>query len=365
VTDPQTRGGWSSIDSLEPLGMSKLASLETQNLGYPCPGHEAQPIWAHRETPSSYTGSAKQAQPPVPTASAVPTLAVRLRAHLTSLTPLETSVLFTLLHRRATGEDTLLKCAASETGVSEALIVKIAKKLGFEGFRQLREALSEHNRVSQADLHEELCVADGARAHLQKVLQASVQALEQGLASVSPEALERAADCLHSARQRDFYGEGGSGLVARDAAHQFLRIGVRASVFDDGQLMLMSAALLRRGDVVMAFSHSGQTTAVVEAAHQARKNGAHLIALTNRSDSPLGRESDVALCANLDSLPWTGVKAAARLVQLSVLDALLSAVAQRDYAAAEKNLGRTTAASGRSGFRSCSTTKASKMSRAA
>ena len=107
--------------------------------------------------------------------------------------------------------------------------------------------------------------------------------------------------------------------MARDAAYQFLRIGVRASVFDDGQLMLMSAALLRRGDVVMAFSHSGQTAAVVEAAQQARQNGAHLIALTNRSDSPLGQESDVALCANLDSLPWAGENAAARLVQLSVL----------------------------------------------
>jgi DNA-binding MurR/RpiR family transcriptional regulator len=345
--------------------MSKTALLETQNLTTPLPSHEAKSVWAQPETPSYFPGSAEQAQQPVPTELPIPTLAIRLRAHLSSLTPLETSVLFTLLHRRATGEDTLLKCAAGETGVSEALIVKIAKKLGFEGFRQLREALGEHNRVSQADLQEELCVSEGARARLQKVLHASVRALEQGLASISPEALERAADCLHAARQRDFYGEGGSGLVARDAAHQFLRIGVRASVFDDGQLMLMSAALLRRGDVVMAFSHSGQTVAVVEAARQARKNGARLISLTNRSDSPLGQESDVTLCSNLDSLPWAGKNAAARLVQLSVLDALLSAVAQRDYAAAEKNLGRTTAASGPGGFRSCSASKASKMSRAA
>jgi DNA-binding MurR/RpiR family transcriptional regulator len=263
---------------------------------------------------------------------------------------LETCTLFTLVHRRATGEDTLLKCAAAETGVSEALIVKIAKKLGFKGFRQLREALGEHNRLARTDLREELCVAEGACARLQKVLRASVRALEQGLACVSPEALERAADCLHAARQRDFYGEGGSGQVARDAAHQFLRIGVRASVFDDGQLMLMSAALLRRGDVVMAFSHSGQTASVVEAARQARQNGARLIAMTNRSDTPLGRESDVALCTNLNSLPWAGENAAARLVQLGIVDALLSAVAQKNYAAAEANLGHTTAASGRRGF---------------
>jgi DNA-binding MurR/RpiR family transcriptional regulator len=40
----------------------------------------------------------------------------------------------------------------------------------------------------------------------------------------------------------------------------------------------------------------------------------------------------------------------ARLVQLSILDALLSTVAQKDYAAAQGNLGRTTAASGWSDF---------------
>jgi RpiR family transcriptional regulator, repressor of rpiB and als operon len=322
--------------------MSKTALLEAPKLAGP--GREAKVNGAHRERPSCCSGSAEQAQLPAPP------LAVRLRERLSSLTALEAAALFTLLHRRATDEDTLLKCAAGETGVSEALIVKIAKKLGFKGFRQFREALGEHNRLVQADLREELCVAEEACARLQKVLLASVRALEQGLARVSPEALERAADCLHAARQRDFYGEGGSGQVARDAAHQFLRIGVRASVFDDAQLMLMSAALLRRGDVVMAFSHSGQTAAVVEAARQARQNGARLIALTNRSDSPLGRESDVALCANLDGLPWAGQNAAARLVQLSVLDALLSTVAQKDYAAAQANLGRTTAASGRSGF---------------
>jgi DNA-binding MurR/RpiR family transcriptional regulator len=323
--------------------MSKTALLESSKPTNPFPGREVKVDWAPREAPSCRSGSAKQDQSPLPT------LAVRLRAHLSSLTALEAAALFTLLHR-ATGENTLLKCAAGETGVSEALIVKIAKKLGFEGFRQLREALAEHKRLAQADLHEELCLAQGASARLKKVLRASVQALEEGLARVSPEALERAADCLHAARQRDFYGEGGSGQVARDAAHQFLRIGVRASVFDDAQLMVMSAALLRRGDVAMAFSHSGQTAAVVEAARQARQNGARLIALTNRSDSPLGRESDVALCANLDGLPWAGENAVARLVQLSVLDALLSTVAQKDYAAAQANLGRTTAALGRSGF---------------
>ena len=135
--------------------MSKTALLEAPKLAGPVPGREVKAVWARGETPLCCTVSAKQAPP-----LAAPTLAVRLRAHLSSLTALEACALFTLVHRRATGEDTLLKCAAAETGVSEALIVKIAKKLGFEGFRQLREALGEHNRLAQTDLHEELCVAE-------------------------------------------------------------------------------------------------------------------------------------------------------------------------------------------------------------
>src|ERR1700676_5759170 len=131
--------------------MSKSALLQSLKLTRAVSGREVKAGWAHREMPSCRSGSAKRA--PAPT----PPLAVRLRAHLSSLTALESHALFTLLHRQATDEDTLLKCAAGETGVSEALIVKIAKKLGFEGFRQFREALGEHNRLARADLHEELC----------------------------------------------------------------------------------------------------------------------------------------------------------------------------------------------------------------
>ena len=198
-----------------PFRMSKIALLELSNLEVPLPGREIGAVWAQEEASSCRPASTKRAPSPAPT------LAIRLRARLSSLTALEARALFTLVNRPDTGEETLLKCAAGETGVSEALIVKIAKKLGFAGYRQLREALSEHNRLAQGDLHEELCGTEGTSARLKKVLRVSVQTLEQGLAHVSPEALGRAADCLHAARQRDFYGEGGSGQVARDASYRF------------------------------------------------------------------------------------------------------------------------------------------------
>jgi hypothetical protein len=62
----------------------------------------------------------------------------------------------------------------------------------------------------------------------------------------------RAAELLHGARQREFYGLGGSAQIARDVAHKFLRIGIQATTFDDTHAMAMSASLLQAGDVCEA-----------------------------------------------------------------------------------------------------------------
>ena len=46
----------------------------------------------------------------------------------------------------------------------------------------------------------------------------------------------------------------------------------------------------------MAFSYSGQTLIVLEAVRQARKNGAHVIAITNSPGSRLTQVAHVVLC---------------------------------------------------------------------
>ena len=149
---------------------------------------------------------------------------------------------------------------------------------------------------------------------------------------------------LYRARNRDFYGVGGSAQIARDVSHKFLRIGIRASVYDDSHMMLMSASLLGADDIAVGFSHSGNTSAVIDAIQLARKNGARTLAITNYDSSPLAGLADIVLCSTAQGSPLMGENAAARIAQLNILDALFVAVAQRDYQAAERNLGRTMSA---------------------
>ena len=124
------------------------------------------------------------------------TVGPRIRMMMPHLTPLEARVVETMLGRRDFDANIPLKAIADDAGVSEAMIVKIVKKLGFAGFRDFRAALDDYNRQPTADLHQELSPEDTGRELAQKVFRTSLHALEETLSIFDPEAFERAADLI-------------------------------------------------------------------------------------------------------------------------------------------------------------------------
>ena len=272
------------------------------------------------------------------------TIAAQVRMRLPDLTPLERKVAHHVIAQKRTDAAISLRDVANAVGVSDAMVVKVAKKLGFSGFRDFRQGLVDYNNTETAGLYSEISSTDTSAQIIQKVFRTSMQALEETFAILDVAAFDGAADALHNARYRDFYGVGGSAQIARDVAHKFLRVGLRVSVFDDAHMMMMSAALLGPGDVAVAFSHSGKTTAVLEPLELARKNGACTVVVTNYAGSPAARSADFVLCSTAQNSPLLGENATARIAQLNILDALFVATAQRDRVAADANLARTMAA---------------------
>lgn len=264
-----------------------------------------------------------------------------IRSILPGLTALEARLVDRMLTDRSFTDQTALRDVAGDIGVSDAMVVKLAKKLGFAGFREMRREIAAYNRLPTADLHQEVGSDDDAATVVGKVFHTAIQALEETMAILDMNAFARATTALADARQRDFYGLGGSAQIARDVAHKFLRVGVRASVFDDAHMMLMSASLLGPGDVAIGFSHSGETHAVIEPIALARSNGATTIVITNHAVSRLAQTADIVLASTAQGSPLTSENAAARIAQLNILDALFVAVSQRDIATTEANLART------------------------
>ena len=130
------------------------------------------------------------------------------------------------------------------------------------------------------DLHQEMSPEDTAQTIVQKVFRTSIQAPQEALAVLDIAAVERAATLIHASRQRDVCGLGGCAQIACDVAHKFLRIGIRASVFDDTPMMAMPANLPPQGDRAIAFSHSGMDAIFVRVAQKGYARAARNLALT-------------------------------------------------------------------------------------
>lgn len=266
---------------------------------------------------------------------------LRIRMAVPSLTETERAIANYVLGLGPHIRHTTISEVAQANGVSEAMIVKLAQKLGFDGYRDLKHTLSLYSQSPVAELHKEINPDDDAETSISKVFSTAIQALQETLSVLDLAQFERAADTFFHARQRNLYGAGGSGIVAQDISHKFLRIGIHCTAYTDAHLMAMSAALMEKGDVAVGVSYSGRTRVVIEALSLARKSGATTIALTNFLNSPLVDCADIVLHSTSRGSALASESVAARIAQLCLIDALFVRVAQRDYSRAMASLAKT------------------------
>lgn len=272
------------------------------------------------------------------------TIGAHIRMHKPNLSSLELKVLDSIIARKDFSEQTSLKEIAEENQVSEAMIVKIAKKLEFNGFREFRANLVLYRQLDVSRLFNEISAQDNMLQLIDKVFGNSMQALEETKTLLNPDDLNACADLLAGAGEILLFGMGGSAVIGADLSHKFLRIGIRSQVLFDTHIMLMSASVCTEKSVVLAVSHSGRTIDVIEAVKLAKANGAKVIVVTNYANSPLTQYADVVLTSTSQGSMFLGENAAARIAMLIILDVIFVAVAQRNLKRSEENLIRTRAA---------------------
>ena len=228
---------------------------------------------------------------------------------------------------------------AREAKVSEPTVNRFCRTFGATGFPDFKLKLAQSlasgptlttAMVSEADTLPEIF------AKLTDKAICSVQDLKDSLDVTN---LERAVDLFCQARQVAFFGMGASGSVARDAQHKFFRFNVPVVAYEDGLMQRMHATAMKTGDLAVLISHTGRTRAMVEAAGLAREAGASVLALT-RSDTPLSRVATLTVPVNVDENTDLYIPMVSRLMQLLVLDVLVTGVALKRGSDFQPHLAR-------------------------
>lgn len=220
---------------------------------------------------------------------------------------------------------------AEKAGVSDATVVRFCRSAGYKGYQELKINLAQDAIVPYKHLNNALEEQDTPEQIVAKVIRSEMNTLEETIHILDMEDMERAAKAIKNAERIVFFGSGGSIMVAHDAMHKFLKIGIRCIVEEDADVQAMESGLLGEGDVAIGISHSGTNKGVIDCLKNANANGATTIGLTTYGKSPMQKICDHVLMTSTKETVFKSESVTARVAQLAVIDSLVAIISFMDY----------------------------------
>lgn len=228
---------------------------------------------------------------------------------------------------------------AEKCGCGEATIVRFAKRLGFNGFQELKFVLG--NQAGNSQVSTNINPDDDAYTIYEKVCNDIYLSLEKTKSSLDRESLSLAADKICKAKKIVIFGLGNSASVAIDLSHKLLRAGLNAIAYSDNHMQVIAASHLKDGDVAIGISHSGSSKDIVDALKTAAEHGATTIAITNSGKSPILKQSDIVLQTSADETQYSILALNSRIAQLAIVDTLYFYIVYNRSEEAQESIKQT------------------------
>jgi len=217
----------------------------------------------------------------------------------------------------------------SLVNVSESTVVRFANELGFDGYPALQAALRELVRTNLTSF-QRVEVSDsiiGDREVLDQILMSDAEKLRRTLDSIDREAFNAAVDSIVEARRVYIIGVRSSAMLAG-----FLHYNLQMA-FDNltlvqttsGNEMFEQIMRVGKGDVVVAISFPRYSKRIIKAVEFAKRNGADVVALTDRESSPLTPYADQLLTAHSDMASFVD----SLVAPLSIINAIIVSVGRK------------------------------------
>lgn len=255
----------------------------------------------------------------------------------------ERAVLDYLIENRDNLKDFGVEKIAEAAYTSPASVVRMCKKLGYQGFKDFKiDFILANAKVEIPDTKEYQDVIltktyENGRAAIEN----NIRILEETLKIFSLETVEKAAQTIMNARKILIFGKGSSYLVCKDLEMKLRRINKFAIAQGESHDQLVDATFLNNKDVVIFVSNSGKTKEIVSSALLAKENGATIISITKLGTSVLADISDIVLYTSSLEGEFRSAAMTSRISQLAMVDALFTHCAYVDIERSIKTLEKT------------------------
>ena len=236
---------------------------------------------------------------------------------------------------------------AEVCGTAMATVSRFSRKLGFDGFNAMKIAIAHATSSGSGFaglLSGRITLEDSFEDECKKICTADLSVINQTAGLIDPAAYLKAVDMLLSAGKIVCMGQGGSSIIAMEAAHLFATVSGKFSCVQDGHLQAITISNMTENDLILYFSYSGSVRDMMENLSLAKKNKVKIILITRFPKSPGAGLADVILQCGSSESPLQLGSVQARISQLFMLDVLFSEFCRRDYAAAKSSKERIASA---------------------
>ena len=219
---------------------------------------------------------------------------------------------------------------AEESGVSQSTIYNFVKKIGFSGFRdfkiQLAQNITTDSKVNGVITNSLITTEDPLIDTAKKVVRFNQSALDSILYFLDEETLNNIMQDIDVAASLNFFGQGGSSVVAYDAYQKFLRTKYWCNYDIDYHIQLEKCTKLTESDVCFLFSHSGETKETITVAKVLKERGCKLICVTGNPNSRLVDLSNHSIIIYTNETKFRTESLTSRILYLTIIDILYTCV---------------------------------------
>ena len=239
---------------------------------------------------------------------------------------------FILSHRTQCQHMSITELAEA-SNVAEATLSRFARRLKYKSYNEFRMDMAKAAPVYPADmslLSGEVKPGDSFPEIIRKLYAADVDAITQTLELIDEAKIKQAVDLLEQAEKVFCMGQGGSLILAEEAAHLFTTVECKYFSVADAHAQVISAATMTEKDAVLYFSYSGATKDMMHTLSAAEAHGASIVLITRFPNAPGARLADVVLQCGSNESPLQLGSVPERIAQMYLLDVLFSELCLRN-----------------------------------
>lgn len=209
---------------------------------------------------------------------------------------------------------------AEKAFVSTATIVRLAKKLGFSGFTELkyyiREELAEEKKV----ISESTYVS---------IIDKHKNIFDETINQLDEQNIYQIVESMKKASRIHFFAKGLNTMTVEYASKLLLTVGIQNTVYTDTHIAYLAAEKMNEHDLFFLCSLSGHTHQVLRTALIAKNKGAKIVSLTSNIKNELYDIADFKLstASNMELVRPKDI--AARFMFMLIFDILIAVYIQK------------------------------------